>query len=424
VGRHADTQPVKRVLAAALSLAAVALVPVSAGATPVPQAPACPMFPANSFWHADVSKLPLHPKSSTWVGSMGGTSSLHPDFGTVWDGAPNGIPYNVVPGTQARVGVTFTYAGESDPGPYPIPPKPAIEGGANGTGDRHVLIVDKDACKLYELYSAYPNSNGTWRAGSGAVFDLKSNALRPDTWTSADAGGLAMLPGLVRYEEVAAGRIDHAIRVSANATDARHLWPARHDAGAANANLPPMGLRMRLKASVDISGFSSADQVILKALKTYGMIVADNGSSWFISGAPDSRWNDDDLHNLTRLHGSDFEAVDESSLMVAPNSGAVKASVRVTRPNGGESWARGSTQSLKWSFAGSPGTSVRINLLRNGTTVSTVAASAPLGSGGLGAFSWKVPTTLAAGAGYKIKVTVLNSSPAVVDLSDAAFTLT
>src|SRR5438477_3630239 len=303
-------------------LAALARI-AGAGATSLPAAPACPMFPANSFWHADVSNLPLDGKSATYVGSIGATTSLHPDFGTVYNGAPNGIPYDVVPGTQNKVPVTFDYADESDPGPYPIPPNAQIEGGPSSTGDRHVLVVDKDACKLYEMFSAYPQPDGSWQAGSGAVFDLNSNALRPAGWTSADAAGLAMLPGLVRYDEILAGRIDHAIRVTVNATDNRYIWPARHRAGTANANLPPMGERLRLKANVNISGFSSANQIILQALKTYGMIVADNGSSWFISGAPDSRWDDSDLHNLTTLKGSDFEAVDESSLMVDPNSGAV-----------------------------------------------------------------------------------------------------
>jgi len=312
-------------------LVAVAVVPFTdASGTPVPEAPSCPMFPADSFWHADVSKLPVDSKSATYVSSIGATNALHPDFGTVYAGAPNGIPYTAVAGTQAKVPVAFDFADESDPGPYPIPPNPPIEGGPQSSGDRHVLVVDKDACELYELYAAYPQPDGSWHAGSGAVFSMTSNALRPAGWTSADAAGLAILPGLVRYDEVAAGHIDHAIRVTVNATDARFIWPARHQAGTANANRPPMGLRLRLKGNVDISSFSPANQVILRALKTYGMIVADNGSSWYISGAPDSRWNDSDLHNLGALHGSDFEAVDESSLMLDPNSGAVKTGSTTT----------------------------------------------------------------------------------------------
>ena len=277
---------------------------------------------------------------------------------------------------------------------------------------------------------------------------MSSNALRPDTWTSADAAGLALLPGLVRYDEVAAGHIDHAIRVSVNATDARHIWPARHDAGTANSNLPPMGLRLRLKASVNISSFSPANQVILNALKTYGAIVADNGSSWFISGAPDSRWNDSDLHNLTALHGSDFEAVDESSLMVDPNSGAVASSttttststtststtstststtvpvtssVRVTAPNGGEVWARKVVHTVRWSFTGSPGSSVRVELLRNGSVVETIARSTSIGSGGQGSYGWTPSRKLAAGAGYQVRVTVIGTS--FGDVSDGTFSL-
>ncbi len=319
----------------ALSLAVllpVAVLPFTAASgTPVPEAPNCPMFPADSFWHADVSKLPLDAKSATYVSSIGSTTSLHPDFGTVWQGAPIGIPYAAIPGTQTKVPVSFDYADESDPGPYPIPPNAPIEGGSQSTGDRHVLVVDKDACKLYEMFAAYPQPDGSWHAGSGAVFDMKSDALRTAGWTSADAAGLAILPGLVRYDEVASGHIDHAIRVTVNATDDRYIWPARHKTGSTSyPSRPPMGERFRLKASVDISGFSPANRVILQALKTYGGIVADNGSSWYISGAPDSRWNDSDLHNLTALHGSDFEAIDESSLMVDPNSGAVNTGSTTT----------------------------------------------------------------------------------------------
>ena len=285
---------------------------------------ACPLLPADNVWHADVSRLPVHPKSAQYVGSMGSGNAMHADFGAgTWNGGPIGIPFTTVAGTQARVKITFAYADESDPGPYPIPANAPIEGGPTSRGDRHVLVVDRDNCVLYELYSAYRNADGSWRAGSGAIFDLRSNALRPRTWTSADAAGLPIVPGLVTYDEVASGRIDHAIRITANATQNTFLWPARHQAGDANSSLPPMGLRLRLKASVDLSGYSPANRVILQAMKAYGVIVADNGSSWFVSGAPDSRWNDDDLHALGRLHGSDFEAVDESSLMADADSARV-----------------------------------------------------------------------------------------------------
>jgi hypothetical protein len=240
----------------------------------------------------------------------------------MWDGGPIGIPYTIVSGSQARAGVIFGYADESDPGPYPIPPDALIEGGPQSTGDRHVLIVDKDSCMLHELYSAYPQANGTWQAGSGAVFNLRSHALRPSTWTSADAAGLPILPGLVRYDEVASGEIRHAVRFTAPRTRNTFIWPARHYASSLTGQqYPPMGQRFRLKASFDISGFSGDTQVILRALKKYGMILADNGSSWYLSGAPDPRWNNDMLHELGRVSGSAFEAIDESSLMVSPDSG-------------------------------------------------------------------------------------------------------
>src|SRR5450631_2104525 len=285
-----------------------------------------PMFPADNVWNVAIDQLPVDANSAAYITTIGASKPVHPDFGTVYAGAPNGIPFVVVPGAQLRVPVTFMYAPESDPGPYPIPADAPIEGGAQSSGDRHVLIVDRDAAKLYELFAAYPNTDGSWRAGSGAVFDLTSNALRPATWTSADAAGLPILPGLVRYEEVAAGEIAHALRFTAPQTRNQFVWPARHQASSRTAsNYPPMGQRFRLKASVDVSRYGPNVQVILRALKKYGMFLADNGSSWYLSGAPDPRWDDDELHQLGQLHGSDFEAVDESSLMVNPNSGQTRA---------------------------------------------------------------------------------------------------
>jgi hypothetical protein len=405
-------------LALALFVAVAVLPFAHATATPLPAAPGCPMFPSNNVWHADVSKMPVDTKSSTYVSSIGSTAPLHPDFGTVWNGAPNGIPYDAVPGTQPTVPVSFDYADESDPGPYPIPPNAQIEGGPNSNGDRHVLVVDKDHCNLYEMFDAHKQSDGSWHAGSGAVFSMRSNALRPAGWTSADAAGLPMLVGLVTYDEVAAGLVDHAIRMSVNAS---YIWPARHQAGSANASRPPMGQRFRLKASVDISHFSPANQVILRALKTYGAFVADNGSSWYISGAPDSRWNDDDLHNLTSLHGADFEAINESSLQISSGSGAARASVRITSPNGGETWARGAAHAITWTVTGSPGTSLQIDLWRNGAYLRHVAR-VPLASG---SYSWTPATTIAAGGGYQVRAYVVGTAgPVVADLSDATFTLT
>jgi hypothetical protein len=269
------------------------------------------VFPADNPWNQDVSNDPVDPNSANLIASIGLTTSLHPDFGTVWNGAPNGIPYVVVSGSQGRVPVTFNaYGNESDPGPYPVPPDAPVEGGPSGTGDRHVIVVDRDNWKLYELYRAFPNGAG-WGADSGAVFDLNSNALRPAGWTSADAAGLPIFPGLVRYDEVFGRKeIAHALRFTASRTRRAYVSPARHFASSdTNANLPPMGMRVRLKASVDISGFSPAMQVILRALKKYGMILADNGSSWYVSGAPDPRWSDDELNTLKALKGSDFEVV-------------------------------------------------------------------------------------------------------------------
>ncbi len=301
--------------------------PLYAGAQP--QLGGCQMFPANNIWNTPVDKLPLDPHSATWVQNVGATVPLHPDWGQTPSDPTEplyGIPYVIVRGTQPKVGVSFLYVDESDPGPYPIPPNAPIEGGPNASpyADRHVLVVDSDNCVLYEMYASFLQSDGTWKADSGAIFDLKTNALRPDGWTSADAAGLPILPGLVRYDEVAAGEIRHAIRLTVPGTGPRHIWPARHD--APTGGNPPLGARFRLRANFDISRFSPAGQVILRALKKYGMILADNGTAWFISGAPDPRWDMDTLvPEMRGVHGSDFEAVDSSSLMVNSDSGATKS---------------------------------------------------------------------------------------------------
>jgi hypothetical protein len=268
------------------------------------------VFPPDNPWNQDVSRLPVDPNSETLIASIGLEKSLHPDFGTTWNGAPNGIPYRVVSGNQARVPVRFDYSNESDPGPYPIPPDAPIEGGPKSRGDRHVLIIDRDHWKLYETWSSYPEAGG-WHAGSGAIFDLASNSLRPEGWTSADAAGLPVFPGLVRYDEAVEQRlISHALRFTIVKSRRAYVSPARHFASNSNnPNLPPMGMRVRLKASVDISGFPPQARVILTALKKYGMIVADNGGDWFVSGAPDPRWNVDDLETLKRIKGRDFEVV-------------------------------------------------------------------------------------------------------------------
>ena len=293
-----------------------------------PQIGTCPILPANNIWNAAVDQLPRHPSSDAYVATIGAGRGVHPDFGTVYEGAPIGIPFVTVPGTQPKVPVSFEYDDESDPGPYPIPANAPIEGGANSDGDRHVLVLDRDNCILYELFYAFRNADGSWDAGSGAIFDLRSNDLRPSGWTSADAAGLPILPGLVRFDEVASGEITHALRFTAPQTQRSFVWPARHFASSlTGTQYPPMGLRMRLKASFDVSGFSAPVQVILRALKKYGMILADNGSAWFVSGVPDERWNDDMLvGELARVKGSDFEAVDATALRLAPDSGATTSS--------------------------------------------------------------------------------------------------
>jgi hypothetical protein len=271
------------------------------------------LFPLDNPWNEDISNSPVDPNSANLIRSIGIDDRLHPDFGTVYNGAPNGIPYIVVAGSQPLVPISFrSFGGESDPGPYPVPRDAPIEGGPNSKGDRHVLVVDRDRWKLYEMFSATPVTNGaSWIVGSGAIFDLKSNAMRPEGWTSADAAGLPIFPGLVRYDEVFEQReIKHALRFTVGRSRRAYVFPARHFAsGDPDPNLPPMGMRVRLKASFDISSYSAANQVILRALKKYGMFVADNGPGWFLSGAPDPRWSDDDLGLLKNIKGFNFEVV-------------------------------------------------------------------------------------------------------------------
>lgn len=287
----------------------------SAQALRLPSAPHCSIFPANNPWNQRVDKLPVTSDSAQIVASIGVSTGLHPDFGSgLYAGQPIGIPFDVVSHTTPRYRLSFDYADESDKGPYPIPKTVHIEGGRASTGDRHALLLDKDACKLYELYALYPKGSG-WKAGSGAIWSLKSNAVRPAGWTSADAAGLPIFPGLARYDEVARGVINHALRFTVSRTRRAYIYPARHYASSlTDPSLPPMGLRVRLKASVDISSFPRQARIVLQALKTYGMIVADNGSNWYISGAPNPGWSNDDLHTLGRITGADFEVVDTSSL--------------------------------------------------------------------------------------------------------------
>lgn len=269
-------------------------------------------FPNDNPWNTPVDKLPVDANSRTFIKSIGADKPLHPDFGAPYEGAPLGIPYVVVAGTQPKISLSLEYADESDPGPYPIPPDAPIEGGpkADADGDRHVLVLDRDNEKLYEIFAAFPAAKG-WRAGAGAVFDLKSNKSRPAGWTSADAAGLPIFPGLARYDEVMEQKeIPHALRFTVKKTQRAYVPPASHWASESkDSSLPPMGLRMRLKADYDISKFPEAAQVILRCLKTYGMILADNGGDWFISGAPDDRWDDEALGAIKRVKGSDLEVV-------------------------------------------------------------------------------------------------------------------
>ncbi len=290
--------------------------PGSAGRTPtssstmeqnaspaVPVLGGCPMFPPDNPWNRDISGAPVHPRSAAYIDSIGAEITLHADFGS---NPEYGIPFVVAAAGQTQVPVEFMeYGDESDPGPYPIPPDAPVEFGS----DRHLLVLASGECKLYELYHAQRAGNG-WQAGSGAIFDLTSNALRPDGWTSADAAGLPILPGLARYDEVESGVIRHALRFTVETTFRGYIHPATHFASdEENPNFPPMGLRLRLRADYDIARFTGAARVILEAMRRYGLIVADNGSNWFISGATDPRWNDEDLDQLKTVPGSAFEAV-------------------------------------------------------------------------------------------------------------------
>jgi hypothetical protein len=316
----------------ALALLVLAFVVSASALVPIQSPPylaGCAVFPADNVWNVPVDTLPVDANSAVYIATIGPSSYVHADFGSgLWNGGPIGIPYVTVPGTQPPVTVTFDYADESDPGPYPIPTDVPIEGGSNSTGDRHVLVLERNNCLLYEMFYAFPQPDGSWHAGSGAIFNLRSHALRPAGWTSADAAGLPILPGLVRYEEVASGEINHALRFTAPQTRRAYIWPARHYASSLTGpQYPPMGQRFRLRASFNLAGFSPEVQVILRALKKYGLILADNGSAWYISGVPDERWDNDVLHELHQVHGSDFEAVDESSLMINPNSGQAQVTI-------------------------------------------------------------------------------------------------
>jgi hypothetical protein len=288
----------------------------------------CAVFPADNVWNTPVDNLPVLASSDSYINNIGKNATFHADFGSgLWQGAPIGIPFVVVPSSQPNVAIHYTnYGNESDPGPFPIPANAPIEGGSGSSGDRHVLVLENGSCMLYELYNAHPQPNGDWNASSGAKYDLKANGpLRTAGWTSADAAGLPILPGLARYDEVAVGEIRHALRFTVPCTANNYIWPARHRAGSCGSGYPPMGQRFRLKASFNVASAPAQVQVILRAMKKYGIIVADNGSAWYITGEPNPGWDNDQLHWLdSHLHGSDIEAVDTSSMILDPNSGQAR----------------------------------------------------------------------------------------------------
>jgi hypothetical protein len=313
IGTVATGTPVATPTGAPTATPTVAPTSSPAGPTSGPTIAGCSVFPADNPWNANVSTLPVDPNSAAYLAAMNaGTTFLHPDFGS---DPTYGIPYVVVPGSQPFVPTTFDTPAESDPGPYPIPANAPVEGGAGATGDRHVLVLDSGNCTLYELYDATYQNPG-WHAGSGAVFNLATDALRPDYWTSADAAGLPILPGLARYDEATAGAINHALRFTVHATQAGFIHPATHFASSStDPSLPPMGLRVRLKASFALGGFHGASLVILTALKRYGMFVADNGSDWYISGSTDARWDDNDLNQMKTVPASAFEVVQAGTIV-------------------------------------------------------------------------------------------------------------
>jgi len=311
-------------------------------------------FPADNLWNKDVSSSPVDPNSAALINFIGPTIGLHADFGSgTFGGSIIGIPYQVVDSSQGPVTINFTdFPDESDPGPMPIPLNAPIEGDPNPSGDQHVLILDNANCWLYELYNAQP-SGSAWNAGSAAVWDLTADEQRPYTWTSADAAGLPIFPGLARYDEIAAGTINHALRFTLQHSRAAFTPPASHwAANSSNANAAPMGMRLRLKAGFDISGFSQTNQILLTAMKRYGLIMADNGSSMFLSGAPDSRWDNNDLHNLGSVNASDFEVVQMNPIYTSANVPTGAAPTISSFAASSQSVSAGTPVTLSWSVTG------------------------------------------------------------------------
>jgi hypothetical protein len=394
----------------------------------------CAVLPPDNIWNTPVDQLPVLSNSSSMVTTIGASTGFHADFGSgTWDGGPIGIPFVTVGGTQTKYPATFLYAGESDRGPYAVPLTAPIEGGSNSTGDRHAIAIDTTNCILYELYDAWPQA-ASWNADSGAIFDLTSNALRPSTWTSGDAAGLPILPGLVTYEEVLSGDIKHAIRFTAPRTRREFVWPARHYASSlTGSQYPRMGERFRLKASFDISPYPSDVQVILRAMKKYGIMLADNGSAWYISGQPDARWNNDHLHTLGQLLGSNFEAIDATLLRIDPNSGAAaqsgvtvtvspsSASVRTGRSKTFTATVIGAPNTVTWSVNGTAGGDTVVGTVDgNGQYLAPTAVPNPA-TVTLRAVSSASPTSTAAAITILPLPAVFSVSPSTV--ATGTFTL-
>jgi hypothetical protein len=316
-------------LVAAGSAWPVGATPRSTHSGPTVPGTRCPLFPADSFWNTRIDGLPVDARSAAWLARMHPGAKLHPDFGPTYgaQAVPYGIPLTVVHGAP-RVPVTFMYADESDRVRYPLSRNTAIEGGWDAGGDRHAIVVDATTCTLFETWNTRLDAGG-WTAGSGATWDLRSNRLRPKGWTSADAAGLPILPGLVRWDEVRAGHVDHAIRFTTDVTRRSFIWPARHQAGSTDdADAPPMGARFRLRPSFDTSGYSRSARVILVAMQRYGMVLADNGSPWFFQGTADPGWPAHVVEELKSIPAAAFEAVDTSGLLVTPGSAKARASTR------------------------------------------------------------------------------------------------
>jgi len=413
----------------ALAIILLAIPTVQAATGNNPSLSGVQMFPADNIWNTPIDDMPVDSHSATWIATLRARSSVL-DYNVRF-------PYNVVDASVAHQYIQeFEFPGESDDVGYPIPASPKIESEwAPGESDYHMLIVDLGSHELYELNYVHTVPGG-WYSGAGAVWDYTTNNLRPAGWTSTDAAGLPVLAGLIRYDEVTAGSINHALRLTIYDSDSSYVWPARHMSGvSSNGQRPGMGQYFRLKSSYDISGFSPQSKVILQALKTYGMIVADNGAYNCLSMEPNAGWNMGDLEEIFEVDMNNYEAVDVRSLMVDKDSGQARItsgsistptptpSITVTSPNGGESWKRGTTHTITWSYSGSPGSTVKIVLLKGGTEVSTIVSSVSTGSGGTGSYIWPISSSATTGSNFKVSIQS-TSQPTIKDTSNTSFAIT